>query len=202
MQLPSGESCSPQSVTHSCTVQHSKPSKWSVPSLLSVRVSSNQHYCKVDVSMEGFLSSCKGKIDSVHCHLWSSRTFFFLSLRSKWTQRATPSPPSLGLSSGSAQPSLPRLLLKKLPVGIDDSLWGLSVIPPLCPAVTSIRIWLTEEAWVICKEQQGFSFIILVGGQGANDWAWITRECGIQGRKKPNRLPKEGRRGCRWKVPG
>ena len=64
------------------------------------------------------------------------------------------------------------------------------------------RIWLTEEAWVICKEQQGFSFIILVGGQGANDWAWITRQCGIQGRKKPNQLPKEGRRGTRWKVLG
>lgn len=124
-------------------------------------------------------------------------------LRSKQTQRGPRSqPPSAGWSSGNAQLSLPILWLKKLPVGIDDLLWGLSIIPPLCLAVTSIRIWLTEEAWVICKEQQGFSFIILVGGQGANDWAWITRECGIQGRKKPNWLPNEGRRGCRWKVPG
>lgn len=128
--------------------------------------------------------------------------FFLLLLKSKRTKSAPlPAPPG-GLSSGNAQPSLPILWLKKLPVGIDDLLWGLSIMPPLCPAVTSIRIWLTEEARVICKEQQGFSFIILVGGQGANDWAWITRQCGIQGRKKPNRLPNEESRGCRWKVPG
>lgn len=128
--------------------------------------------------------------------------FFFFFSKIQTDKEPRFQPPSVGLSSGNAQPSLPILWLKKLPVGIDDLLWGLSIIPPLCPAVTSIRIWLTEEAWVICKEQQGFSFIILVGGQGANDWAWITRQCGIQGRKKPNRLPNEEWRGCRWKVPG
>ena len=57
MQLLSRELCSSECVTHACTVQHSKPSKWLVPSLLSVCVSLNQNYCKVDVLMEEFLRS-------------------------------------------------------------------------------------------------------------------------------------------------
>ena len=165
----------------------------------------NQHYCKVEMSPGKDFSVLARANLTLYIAFSGLPGLSFFSFKIQKDSKSTPplpAPPPQPLSSGNTQSSPPRLCLCKLPVGIDDSLWGLSIIPPLCPAVTSIWIWLTEEAWVICKEQQGFSFIILVGGQGANDWAWITQECGIQGRKKPNWLPNEGKRGCRWKVPG
>lgn len=176
--------------------QQWKPSKWLVPSLLSMCVSSNQSCCKVWTSPRmGF------QIPARTNRFWTKlprnleEVFFF------WGPHGHKEPPgsqpcSAGSSGHNAQAFLPILWLKKLPVRIDDLLWGLSIILALCLAVTSIRIWLTEAAWVICKEQQGFSFIILVGGQGANDWAWIRRERNFQGRRMHRWLPKRGSRGC------
>lgn len=58
--------------------------------------------------------------------------------------------------------SQPEIFLEKLPVLLVHLVSEVSIIQTLL-AVTFIWIPLTEKALVICKEQQGFSFIISVG---------------------------------------
>lgn len=89
MQLLSASSAaSSQSVTHSCPVQHSKPSKWSGPPVCLSWLSFNQHYCKVEMSPgKDFSVLARAKL-TLCIAFPGPRGLSFFPLRSKRTQRA------------------------------------------------------------------------------------------------------------------
>lgn len=130
MQLLSRSSAaSSQSVTHSCPVPHSKPSKWSGPPDLSVVAQLQPALLQDrDVSREGFFGSCQGKIDSVHCFPWSSWTFFFPSKIPKDSKSTPPLPaPPNPHPLGTPNPL-------HLDCGFTNFLWALMTRCEDCPS--------------------------------------------------------------------
>jgi hypothetical protein len=112
-QLLSGVLCSSEFLTHSCPAQHWKPSKWLVPSLLSVCVSPNQNCRKVRASPRDRFQmlSRANRFWTLLSQNFQAGFLFWDPHRHKEPRGSQP--PSAGLSRHNAQASLTYIVALK-----------------------------------------------------------------------------------------